>query len=64
MTEGSTGRHSISCKIIRETEKAWLIDDGKSKQWFPKSRGEVYKNKDGTHDLFGEKWIMKEKGLI
>lgn len=64
MTEGSTSRHSISCKVIRETEKAWLIDTGTDKLWFPKSQGEVYRNKDGTSDLFGEEWIMKEKGLI
>ncbi len=64
MTEGSTDRYPISIKIIRETEKAWFIDTGDAKIWFPKSQGEVYRNKDGTHDLFGEEWIMKEKGLI
>lgn len=64
MTEGNTKRPSINCKLIRETPAAWLIDDGTSKQWFPKSQGEIYPRADGTHDLFGEEWIMKNKGLI
>lgn len=64
MSEGSTNRPSINCKLIRETAAAWLIDDGTVEQWFPKSQGELYARNDGTHDLFGEEWIMKKKGLI
>lgn len=64
MTEGNTNRPSINCKIIRETEKAWLIDDGTKTDWFPKSQGEVYARSDGTSDLFAEEWILKKKGFI
>lgn len=64
MVEGATSRFSINCKLIRETEKAWLISDGKTKTWFPKSQGEIYPCADGTWDLFGEEWILKAKGLI
>ncbi len=64
MTTGSTHRHSISCKLVRETAKAWLINDGTQELWFPKSQGELYHCADGSYDLFGEEWLLKEKGLI
>jgi hypothetical protein len=64
MTEGATNRHCINCKLIRTTDKALLIDDGKDKIWFPKSQCEIYERADGTHDLFAEEWILKAKGLI
>lgn len=66
MTEGATDRHSINCELIRESPSglAWLLDDGTKEFWFPKSQGELYKKADGTYDLFGELWIMKEKGLL
>jgi hypothetical protein len=63
-SEGKTNRHSISCKLVRETPKAWLLDTGDDEVWFPKSQGELYERGDGTHDLFGEEWLLKEKGLI
>lgn len=59
-----SGRHSINCKLIRETAAAWLLDTGDAEVWFPKSQGDLDKRADGTYDLFGEEWIMKEKGLI
>lgn len=62
--EGSSNRPQVNCKLIRETDKAWLIDEGTKKVWMPKSQGELYPREDGTHDLFAEEWIMKEKGLI
>jgi hypothetical protein len=64
MTEGKSDRFCINCKLLRETEKAWLIDDGDQEVWIPKSQGEVYKREDGTHDLFAEQWLLKAKGLI
>lgn len=57
-------RPSIPCKIIRETPKAWLLDVGDVTQiWFPKSQGEIYTSGDGSKTLFGEEWVMKDKGL-
>lgn len=67
MTEGASSRHSINCGLLRETEKAWLLDttgEKSGKIWFPKSQGELFKRSDGTYDLFGEEWIMKTKGLL
>ena len=64
MPEGATNRQSVNCKILRETEKAWHLDDGTRKIWFPKSQGEVYARNDGTVDLFADEWILKAKELI
>lgn len=64
MHQKSSGRVSINCKLVHESPKAWLIDDGSNKVWFPKSQGDLDARSDGTHDLFGEEWLMKEKGLI
>jgi hypothetical protein len=64
MTEGASDRFCINCELRRETEKAWLIDDGNMEVWIPKSQGELYERADGSHDLFAEEWLLKEKGLI
>lgn len=61
---GNTNRPSINCKLLRETELAWHIDDGTKKVWIPKSQGELYSREDGTHDLFAEEWILKAKELL
>jgi hypothetical protein len=64
MVEGSTSRFSINCKLIHETEKAWLVTDGKTQDWIPKSCGEIYPCADKTWDLFAEEWLLKKKGFI
>lgn len=52
----------IACRIVHETEKAWLIDDGsEARTWIPKSIGEYdYDTKEMTLPL---KWAQ-EAGLI
>lgn len=50
----------IAAKVVRETEKAWLIDDGAKQVWIPKSQAE--KNPDNTFTL--PEWMALEKGLI
>jgi hypothetical protein len=65
MTEGKSDRIAVNCKLLRETEKAWMItDDGDREIWIPKSQGEIYKRVDDTWDLFAEEWLLKAKGLI
>lgn len=68
MTEGKSNRPCVNCKLIHETEKAWLINDGTGPAdegvWIPKSQGEMYALTDGTYDLFAEEWLLKKKGLI
>ena len=58
-------RPSADVNLIRETEKAWLLElPNGVKEWFPKSQGELYKHGDSTYTLHGEEWIMKDKGMI
>lgn len=64
MVEGSTNRFSINATLVHETDKAWLVDDGKTKDWIPKQCGEAYKRADGTYDFFCDEWVLKKKGFI
>ena len=50
----------IAGQILHETEKAWLVDTGDAKVWFPKSL--VEDNDDGTFTI--PEWLAKDKGLI
>jgi RNase P/RNase MRP subunit p29 len=59
----------ISCTIVRETEKAVLIDDGTQQAWLPKSQVEIQYDGpmlDGTPALVVTmpKRLAKEKELI
>ncbi len=50
----------IAGRVVRETEKAWLVDDGAREVWLAKSL--VGKNPDGTFTL--PEWLANEKGLL
>lgn len=50
----------IDAKVKAETEKAWLLDDGKRTVWVPKSQ--VENNGDGTFTL--PVWLARDKELI
>jgi len=50
----------IAARVVRETDKAWLVNDGVREVWLPKSKAE--KNSDGTFTL--PDWLASEKGLI
>lgn len=62
-TTFSGERPCISCKLLRETEKAFLIEYEGEEFWIPKSQSEIYKSENG-HDLFCEEWLLKEKGIL
>ena len=47
-------------EIKVETEKAYLLYDGKKSEWVPKSQ--VENNGDGTFTM--TLWFAKEKGFI
>jgi hypothetical protein len=55
----------ITVTIKRETEKAWLINDGgKADVWLPKSQCEMEQNRDGkTWTATMEEWLATEKRL-
>ena len=50
----------IDAEIQHETTSAWLLFDGETKAWVPKSMTED--NGDGTFTM--PEWLAKEKGLI
>ena len=52
---GDYDRVEIEASIIRETEKAWLLDDGSRQSWVPKSQYED--NGDGTFTL--PQWLAE-----
>ena len=60
MTSGRSDIVYIAASICGETEKAWRLDDGTTKEWVPKSQ--VENNNDGTFAM--PEWLASEKGFI
>lgn len=64
----------INCRVIQETERAYLIEAGHGRQrelqhWIPKSQVDDYcaDQKDGWEvitSVFIPVWLANEKGLI
>lgn len=55
----------IACEIKRETEKAFLIFDGKEEVWLPKSQITDQCESGGQIvSVFIPEWLAMEKGLI
>lgn len=54
----------LAVDLIHQTEKAWLIDDGKKQVWVPKSMAELDKNPDGTYTLTAPERFLQSKDLI
>ncbi len=50
----------IAAEIQMETDKAWLLSDGGTTKWVPKSQ--VENNGDGTFTM--PEWLAKDKGFI
>lgn len=50
----------IAAKILAETEKAFLLDDGTKREWVPKSQ--VEEHGDGTFTM--PMWLAKDKGFV
>lgn len=58
------------CKVIRSTEKAWLIKpasfaEDEDPVWIPKSNSilHTHQNNKALHDVEIPIWIAKDKGL-
>lgn len=50
----------IAAQIKIDRPKAWLLDDGVTEAWVPKSL--VEDNGDGTFTM--PEWVAKQKGFI
>lgn len=57
---GKSELFDMAADVIAETDKAWLLNDGVSEEWVPKSQ--VEDNGDGTFTM--PEWLAKEKGFI
>lgn len=54
----------LEVELRHETDKAWLIYDGKIEQWIPKSQAELDLKSDVRGTLTLPEWLAKEKELI
>lgn len=56
----------IDCKIIRSTEKAYLVDFGaKEHVWVPRSQiTDESEDEDGISSIFIPEWLAIEKGMV
>jgi len=55
----------FTCRIVHETEKAFLVDDGSGKEiWIPKAKVLDFVDMPGDAvELTVPEWMAKEKGL-
>lgn len=55
----------ISCEIKAETDLAYLVWDGKTEVWLPKSQILSMRPESGSgHVLEIPEWLATEKGLV
>jgi hypothetical protein len=53
-------------RVIKKatTPAAWLLSDGVTEDWFPKSQCELEELGPGDYELTAPEWLLKEKGFI
>lgn len=54
----------VTVTFVRESERAWCVNDGTKDVWIPKSKGELERQARGVCELTIPEWLAKEKGLI
>lgn len=67
MTEEARKSHLVDIRvnILRGTDRAVLVDDGKNQEWLPLSQIEVVPSDDGRSSLVTlPEWLAQDKGLI
>lgn len=50
----------VTAELLQESKLAFRLDDGKTKDWVPKSQ--VEDNCDGTFSM--PEWLARDKGFI
>ncbi len=60
MTKQKRELFDLAAKVLHETDRAWLLFDGTTKAWVPKSV--VENNGDGTFTMPSE--MAEEKGFV
>lgn len=55
----------ITLDVMRETEKAYLVSDGDTECWIPKSQvSDMELLRDTTYAVLMPEWLAHDKGLI
>jgi hypothetical protein len=54
----------ITCKLIHQTERAILINDGTKEVWIAKTHVEVTPIKDRLVEVTMPEWLAHREGLI
>lgn len=57
------GKYEIAAKVIRETSKAVLADDGTRQEWLPKSKITIEPDKGGAVAIYMPEWLAKRAGF-
>lgn len=58
------GLWEVTGRIVMETAKAFLFDDGSGAKWLPKSKVIREDGHDGVSMLSMPEWLAKEKGFV
>lgn len=54
----------VECQVKRESDKAFLIHDGRREAWLPKSQVEIEYRVGHLTIVTMPEWLALEKGLI
>ena len=58
-------RIEILAQVMRESPKAWLLDDGVTSKWVPRSLVERVPRDNSIYDMFNmPEWLAYQKGFI
>jgi RNase P/RNase MRP subunit p29 len=58
------GLFEVTGRIVHETDKALLLDDGTVREWVPKSKVKVEQRRDGTVEVAMPEWLARDKGYV
>ncbi len=67
MSYGFNVKHvEVECSVVRETDHAWLIDNGSHQVWVPTSQiSETDEDTAGkVISVYLPEWLAIEKGLV
>jgi hypothetical protein len=58
------GKWEVTGRIVTETEKAILLDDGVMRAWLPKSKVQIEPLKDDQVTVYMPEWLAREKKYV
>lgn len=58
------GKVEVLGRIVRETSRAVMIDDGTSQEWLPKSKVIMREAKGGLVEVLMPEWLARRKRYV